>query len=169
MVLVEPAAIDLDDHLRSGTVERGALELLERIAPDIAVHVLGAGQALESRERGLVRGAAGAHDQAAEAGCTRGARGERSRAAAHGHGRTDAAAHLDLSIEQNRALVVWLCERETHDLDGAGRKLKPQLAIGIFQNGPDLDELRDQCAKAAVGRQSLERERHRHARARSLA
>jgi len=43
MVLVEPAAIDLDDHLRSGAVERGALELLERIAPDIAVQVLGAG------------------------------------------------------------------------------------------------------------------------------
>jgi len=83
--------------------------------------------------------------------------------------RADATAHFDLSIEQNWALVVWLCDRETHDLDGARRKLKPQLAPGIFENGPDLDELRDQCAQAAVGGQSLEGEWHRHPRARAHA
>jgi hypothetical protein len=42
-------------------------------------------------------------------------------------------------------------------------------ALRIFQNRPDLDELRDQRPQAAVCGQSLERERHRHPRARALA
>ena len=39
MVLVESAAVDLDDHLRARRVERGALQLLERVADHLAVEL----------------------------------------------------------------------------------------------------------------------------------
>ena len=50
MVLVQPAAIDLDDHLRPRPVERRALQLLERVAPHLAVEMARAGQPLEPGE-----------------------------------------------------------------------------------------------------------------------
>ena len=50
VVVVEAGAIDADDELRAGALERLALERFERVAANLAVEVAGGGMAL-SRAR----------------------------------------------------------------------------------------------------------------------
>ena len=54
--VVQAAAVDAHDNLRPGCVERLALQLLDRLAANLAEEVAGAGPAFETGERGLVRG-----------------------------------------------------------------------------------------------------------------
>ena len=87
MVVVEAGAVDADDQLGAGALERLALKLFKGVAADLAVEVAGGGMALVAGVGGFVRGAAGANDQTAQAGRARaagrqrsGGRGGRSRA-----------------------------------------------------------------------------------------
>lgn len=54
--VVEAAAVDADDDLRSRSLERLPLQLLDRFAANLAVEVSSAGTTFETGERRLVRG-----------------------------------------------------------------------------------------------------------------
>ena len=122
--VVQAAAVDAHDHLRARRVERLALQPLDRLTAHLAVEVAGAGPPFEPGERGLVRGSPGANDEAAAARGAGRAERDRLRGPAHDDARRDAAAELDLVVEEERPFRIGLRSRVADELErlaGQGR------------------------------------------------
>ena len=83
VVLVEAAAVDAHDDLRARRVERLPLQLLDRLAANLAVQVPGPRPALEEPERRLVRRAPGPDDRPPRRGGARRAERDRLRGSAN--------------------------------------------------------------------------------------
>ena len=78
----------------------------------------------------------------------------------------DAATHLDLVVEQHRALAIGLRHREAHDLDDARWELQPKLA----RRGPPVPAGSGPAARrASVGGRRREVARARAAPSRGCA
>jgi hypothetical protein len=108
VVVVEAAAVHLGDDLRAWVIERGTLQIVEGVAPDLAVEVAGPRSALMRGERRLVRGAPGAHHEAADPSGAGHAGRQRACATPDGDASVDVAADLDLVVEEERPLGVGL-------------------------------------------------------------
>lgn len=162
VVVVQAGAVDADDQLRAGTIERVALQLLKVVAVHLAVEVSGAGMALVGGIGGLVRGAARADHQPPKTSRARGARRQRPRRPSHNDPGGDLAGHLDLAIKQHRTLGVRLRGGKADHLKLTGGKRQPQLPGGVLKHRAQLHQLRHQRSQAPVGRQALLSQRHRH-------
>src|SRR5439155_4775978 len=119
VVLVEPAAIDLDYDLRPRPLQRRPLQFFEGVAPHLAVQMPRTRQPLMRGERRLVRRASRSHYQTTEPRGARRARRQWPPAASHGHVGAYAAGHLNLVVEQQRALWIRLGHWKAHQLDRA--------------------------------------------------
>src|SRR5436190_8401620 len=117
MRVVEATPVDAHDHLRTRCIERLALQLLDRLAADLAVQVPGAGSSLESGERRLVRRARGHDDEPAAAGGAGGTERDRLGGAADNDPRCDAALELYFVVEEHRPLRVRFGRRVANELE----------------------------------------------------
>ena len=162
--VVEAAAVDAHDDLRSPRLQRLSLEPLDRLAANLAVQVPGAGTGLETGERRLVRGPPGQDDQAAAAGGTGGAERDRLRGPTNDDPHRHAALKLELVVEQQRPLRIRLGRRVADELERLTGKLEQQLAAVVLEDRSQLDEVGHEPAQAGVRRQSPVCERGRHPR-----
>ena len=106
-------------------------------------------------ERGLVRGAARAHDETALARRARHTRRQRRRAAADRDLRADVIRDGDLGIEEHGMVGIRARRRQPDHLDRPGGQLEPELTCRILEHRAQLDELGDQRSQAAIGREAL--------------
>src|SRR5262249_42308764 len=107
--VVEAAPGDAHHHLRTRSVERLALKLLDRFTADLTVEVPRARSGLETGERRLVRGPPGHDDEPAAAGGAGGAERDRLSGAAGGDTPRDGALPPHLLVAEHRPLPgpVW--------------------------------------------------------------
>jgi hypothetical protein len=144
VVVVESAAVDLHDDLGPRPVQRGPLQLLERVAPHLAVEVTRPRQPLQRGERRLVGRATRPHDEPAE---SRGARGAGGIGWALRRTVTSAltpAVTLTSSSNSTGRCGSGSGKGQPYDLEASRRQLEPDLAIGVREHRPQLDELRDE-------------------------
>ncbi len=162
MRVVEAAAVDADDDLRPRRVERFALQPLDRLAADLAVEMPGARARLESRERRLVCGPSGQDDEAASASGSGGTERDRLGRTAEDDPGPDAAAELDLVVEEHRPLGIGLGRRVPDELERLAWKVEENLPALVLEDRSQLDEVGDEPAQPAARREPPVGERHRH-------
>ena len=151
MVVVEAGAVDADDQLGAGALERLALKLFERVAADLAVEVAGGGMALVAGVGGFVRGAAGANDQTPR------------RVARELPGGSGSAARRTVTCA---VIFPWTLTSSSKSTgrcgsgSGSGRRTSSSWPdgsasetsrAGVFEGRAQLHELGDQRAQAPVG------------------
>ena len=168
VMLAQARAVDPHHHLGTRGVERLPLQALDRLAPDLAVEVAGSRPALVTGEGGLVGGAAGADHESTAPRRARGPERKRLGGAADDDPGGHPAGDLHLAVEEHRPLGVRVGARVGDELKRFARQAEPQLAVGVLEHRPQLDELRDERAKPSRRRQPPERERHADARAGSV-
>jgi hypothetical protein len=162
MGIVEPAAVDADDDLRPRRVERLPLESLDRLAAHLAVEVPRTRPRLEPCEGRFVGSPPRPDDQPAAARGSGRAERDRVRRAADDHARGEAAPHLDLVVEEQRALRVRLGRYVANDLERRTGQVEHQLTAVVLEDRAQLHEVADETAQASAGRKPSVGKRHRH-------